>query len=82
MKSIKAERQATQAEGSNSSSGDTEQDERKLGILQGRIERIRAEKERLERIQRLEELEEETKREIMQTSRYIAEKGGGGSGGF
>jgi uncharacterized small protein (DUF1192 family) len=82
MKSIKAERQATQAESSNSGSGDTEQDERKLGILQDRIERIRAEKERLERIQRLEELEEETKREILQTSRHIAEKGGSWSGGF
>jgi hypothetical protein len=82
MKSIKAERQATQAEGSNSGSGDTEHDEKKLGILQDRIERIRAEKERLERIQRLEEMEEETEREIIQTSKHIAEKGGGGGGGF
>jgi hypothetical protein len=42
-----------------------EQEEARLALLRDRIERIRAEKERLEQIQRLSQLEEETKTEIL-----------------
>jgi hypothetical protein len=41
------------------------QEEARLAVLRDRIERIRADKERLEQIQRLSQLEEETKAEIM-----------------
>jgi len=56
-----------------------EKEEQKLQILKDRIERIRAEKERLTRIQELEALEEETKREILDTQRRVDE-GSGASG--
>jgi hypothetical protein len=36
-----------------------------LGVLRGRIERVRADKERLEQNQRLSQMEEETKAEIL-----------------
>lgn len=42
-----------------------EQDEARLAVLRDRIERIRADKERLLEIQRLTQLEEETKAEIL-----------------
>ncbi|KAE8444530.1 hypothetical protein EG329_014454 [Mollisiaceae sp. DMI_Dod_QoI] len=44
---------------------DVEKDEEKMRILQERMERIRAEKQRLEKIQELEALEEETKKAIL-----------------
>jgi hypothetical protein len=50
-----------------------------LQILKDRIERIRAEKERLTRIQELEALEEETKRDILDTQRRVY--GGSGASG-
>jgi hypothetical protein len=56
-----------------------EKEEQRLQILKDRIERIRAEKERLTRIQELEALEEETKREILDTQRRVDE-GSGASG--
>jgi hypothetical protein len=52
-------------------------DEEGMRILQDRIERIRAEKERLQKIQELELLEEETKRAILDKGRR---RGGGASG--
>jgi hypothetical protein len=54
--------------GAAPSTGDAEADEReeaRLAVLRDRIERIRADKERLEEIQRLARMEEETKAEIM-----------------
>jgi hypothetical protein len=48
---------------------DEEEDEEGMRILQDRIERIRAEKERLQKIQELELLEEETKRAILEKAR-------------
>jgi hypothetical protein len=54
-----------------------EDDEEGMRILQDRIERIRAEKERLQKIQELELLEEETKRAILDKGRR---RGGGASG--
>lgn len=50
---------------------DYEREERKLDILNERIKRIRAEKERLNRIQELETLEEQTKREILTRKRKL-----------
>jgi hypothetical protein len=55
-----------------------EKEEQELQILKDRIERIRAEKERLTRIQELEALEEETKRAILDKQMRAA--GGSGSG--
>jgi len=54
-----------------------EEDEEGMRILQDRIERIRAEKERSQKIQESEILEEETKRAILDKSRR---RGGGASG--
>jgi hypothetical protein len=56
-----------------------EKEEQRLQILKDRIERIRAEKERLTRIQELEALEEETKREILDAQRRV--DGGSGASG-
>jgi hypothetical protein len=56
-----------------------EKEERRLQILKYRIERIRAEKERLTRIQELEALEEKTQREILNTQRRV--DGGGVASG-
>jgi hypothetical protein len=53
-----------------------EEDEEGMRVLQDRIKRIRAEKERLQKIQELELLEEETKRAILEKVR----RRGGGSG--
>jgi hypothetical protein len=53
-----------------------EKEEQKLQILRDRMERIRAEKERLKKIQELEELEEQTKKEILN----VQKRAGGGSG--
>jgi hypothetical protein len=50
-----------------------------LQILKDRIERIRAEKERLIRIQELEALEEETKRDILDMQRRV-DRGSSASG--
>jgi hypothetical protein len=47
----------------------TEEEDKRLQILQERIERIREEKERLERLQHLKDLEEQTKQEIMEAHR-------------
>jgi hypothetical protein len=49
-----------------------EPNETKLGLLQGRIERIREEKARLERLQYLKVLEEETKQEILKAHKASA----------
>jgi hypothetical protein len=56
-----------------------EKEQERLQILKDRIERIRAEKERLTRIQELEALEEETKRDILDTQRRVY--GGSGASG-
>jgi hypothetical protein len=50
-----------------------EEDEEGMRVLQDRIERIRAEKERLQKIQELELLEEETKRAILEKARRRGE---------
>jgi hypothetical protein len=40
-------------------------------VLREKIERVRAEKERLKRLQELDEIEEQTKREIMDVQRKV-----------
>jgi hypothetical protein len=54
-----------------------EEDEEGLRVLQDRIGRIRAEKERLQKIQELELLDEETKRAILEKAKR---RGGGATG--
>jgi hypothetical protein len=58
-------------------SASKEKEDEGMRILQDRIERIRAEKERLQKIQELELLEEETKQAILEKGRL---RDGSGSG--
>lgn len=55
---------------------DIEKEEQKLNVLRKRMERIRAEKERLTRIQELQTLEEQTKREILDAQKRVGSGGG------